>query len=94
MNDKMQMKDQKKVISNRLSRLEGQIGAVRRMIENGDECEKIVTQLSAVHAALEGATKLVVAGYFQECLQQCEEKGQTQEEAIGKIVSLLLNTRM
>lgn len=86
--------NKKKSIVNRLSRLEGQIRAVRRMIEEGQDCEDIVTQLSAVHSALEGATKLVVAGYFQECLAQCQETGENQEEAMERFVNLLLNTKM
>ena len=86
--------EKKKEVLNRLSRLEGQIRAVRGMIEKGEDCEKIVMQLSAVHAALEGATKLVVAGYFRECLAESREKGENQEAAMERFVSLLLNTRM
>ncbi len=85
--------DRKKVV-NRLSRLEGQIRAVRRMIEDGEECEDIVTQLSAVHSALEGATKLIVANFFLECLSESQEKGEDQQEAVNRFVSLLQNTRM
>jgi len=85
--------DRKKVV-NRLSRLEGQIRAVRRMIEDGEECEDIVTQLSAVHSALEGVTKLIVANFFLECLSESQEKGEDQQEAVNRFVSLLQNTRM
>ena len=84
----------KKEVINRLSRLEGQIRAVRKMIENDDDCEKTLTLLSAVHSALEGATKLVMANYFHKCLVECEEKGESQEEAVDRFVSLLLNTKM
>jgi len=84
----------RKKVVNRLSRLEGQIRAVRRMIEDGEECEDIVTQLSAVHSALEGVTKLVVANFFLECLSESQEKGEDQQEAVDRFVSLLLNTRM
>ncbi len=84
----------KKKVVNRLSRLEGQIRAVRRMIEDGEECEHIVTQLSAVHSALEGVTKLIVANFFLECLSESKEKGDDQQQAVDRFVSLLLNTRM
>ncbi len=86
--------EKKKEVLNRLSRMEGQVRAVRRMIQEGEDCEKIATQLSAVHSALEGATKLVVAGFFRECMLESLEKGEDQEEAINRFVSLLLNTRM
>jgi len=81
-------------VVNRLARLEGQIRAVRGMIEDGKECEDIVTQLSAVHSALEGVTKLIVANFFLECLSESQQKGENQQEAVDRFVSLLLNTRM
>ena len=84
----------KKKVSNRLSRLEGQIRAVRRMVEDGEECEDIVTQLSAVHSALEGVTKLVMANFFMTCLEEAREKGESQEEAMERFVNLLLHTKM
>ncbi len=84
----------KKKITNRFLRLEGQIRAVRRMIEEGDDCERIVSLLSAVHSALEGATKLVMAEFFRECLAESLEKGQDQEEAVDRFIALLLNTKL
>ena len=86
--------EKKKEVLNRLSRLEGQLRAVQKMIKEGEACENIVVQLSAVHSALEGATKLVVAGYFHECLMESEEKGEGREAAMDRLVSLLLKTRM
>jgi len=40
-----------KKLLNRLARLEGQIKGIRRMIEAGDTCSGIITQLSAVKQA-------------------------------------------
>ncbi|MFO7951431.1 MAG: metal-sensitive transcriptional regulator [Bacillota bacterium] len=87
-------KENRKKVSNRLSRLEGQIRAVRRMVEENKDCEDIVTQLSAVHSALEGVTKLVVANFFLICLEEARQKGDNDEEAVERFVNLLLHTRM
>lgn len=47
----------------RLRRLEGQIRGVQRMIEEGQDCRDIVTQLSACKSALDRVGyRLVVAG--------------------------------
>ena len=47
----------------RLRRLEGQIRGVQRMIEEGQDCGDVVTQLSACKAALDKVGyRLVVAG--------------------------------
>ena len=86
--------ENRKKIVNRFSRLEGQVRAVRKMIEQGEDCEKIVTLLSAVHSALEGVTKLVVADFFRECLSDARESGKDQDEAVDRFVNLLLNTKM
>jgi DNA-binding FrmR family transcriptional regulator len=84
----------KNKVINRLSRLEGQIRGVRKMIEEEKECEAIVTQLSAVHSALEGATKMIIVGYFEECLQEAENNGAERKEALDRLAALLLNTRL
>jgi len=47
----------------RLRRLEGQIRGIQRMIEEGQDCGDVVTQLSACKAALDRVGyRLVVAG--------------------------------
>jgi len=47
----------------RLRRLEGQIRGVQRMIEEGQDCADVITQLSACKAALDKVGyRLVVAG--------------------------------
>lgn len=86
--------EKKKEVLNRLSRLEGQIRGVRKMMEEEEDCEKILTQLSAVHSALEGATKLALANYFNHCLAEAEESQESQEHALDRFINLLLNTRM
>ena len=86
--------EKRKEVMHRLSRLEGQIRGVRKMIEDGEECEKIVMQLSAAHSAMEGATKLIMVGFFRECLADSENKGEDRDTALDRFFSLLLNTRM
>ena len=88
------MENNKNRIINRLSRLEGQIRGVRKMIEDQKECEAIVAQLSAVHSALEGATKMIIVGYFEECLLEAENNGAERKEALDRLAALLLNTRL
>ncbi len=85
----------KKKILNRLARLEGQLKGIRAMVEQDNrECEAIVTQLSAVHAALENTTKMIVVAYLEECLQESEQKGEGRQEALERITALLLQTRL
>ena len=50
------MKIEQEVLDNllkRLARVEGQVRAVRNMIEEGRECRDIITQVSAASTALD-----------------------------------------
>lgn len=55
-------------VSNRLKRAQGQLTAVIRMIDEGSECEDVVTQLSAVSRALDRAGFAIIASGMRQCL--------------------------
>ncbi len=55
-------------VINRIKRAQGQLGGVLRMLEEGRECEDIVTQLAAVSRALDRAGFAIVATGLQQCL--------------------------
>ena len=56
----------------RLRRLEGQIRGVQRMIEEGQDCTDVVTQLSACKAALDRVGyRLVVVGSATVSSSRC-----------------------
>ena len=57
----------KEVLLNRLKRLEGQVRGVERMIENGRDCESIITQLGAVRSAIESVGALLLRNYMKIC---------------------------
>lgn len=55
-------------VVNRLRRAQGQIGGVLRMIEEGRDCQDIVTQLAAVSRAVDRAGFAVIAAGLKQCL--------------------------
>ena len=55
-------------VVNRLRRAEGQLGGVIRMLQEGRDCEDVVTQLAAVSRALDRAGFAIVASGLQECM--------------------------
>lgn len=59
-----------KPIANRLKRAQGQLNAVVRMLEDGHECEEVVTQLAAVSRALDRAGFAIVATGLKQCIAQ------------------------
>jgi len=75
----------------RLSIIEGQLKGVRRMIEEGDGCVEILTQISAVHEALRGVGKVVVRHHIETCVTeglQGDERRQHQDELMDLIYKL------
>jgi len=62
--------DAMKPVVNRIKRAQGQLAGVVRMLEEGRECEDVVTQLAAVSKALDRAGFAIVATGLQQCLAE------------------------
>ncbi|WP_060877888.1 metal-sensitive transcriptional regulator [Streptomyces scabiei] len=61
-----------KTVVNRLRRAQGQIAGVIKMIEEGRDCEDVVTQLAAASRALDKAGFAIIATGLQHCLTDSE----------------------
>ncbi len=62
-----------KAIITRMKRAHGHLGSVIRMMEEGSDCESVLTQLAAVNKALSRAGYAIVATGLQQCLQDSDE---------------------
>ncbi|MCX0246660.1 metal-sensitive transcriptional regulator [Streptomyces drozdowiczii] len=60
--------DELKSVLNRLKRAQGQIAGIVRMIEEGRDCEDVITQLAAVSRALDRAGFAIIATGLQQCM--------------------------
>ncbi len=56
------------VILNRLKRANGQLSGVVRMLEEGRDCETIVTQMAAVSKAINTAAFTMISSSLKECM--------------------------
>ncbi len=72
-------------ILNRLRRAEGQLGAVIRMLEEGRECQDVVTQLAAVSKALDKAGFAIIASGLRQCVTEPEKAGTPDLVALEKL---------
>lgn len=52
----------------RLKRAQGQLGGIVKMIEDGRECQEIVTQLAAVSKAIDRAGFATISVGLRECI--------------------------
>ncbi len=72
---------------NRLSRIEGQVRGVKRMVEEDVYCTDILVQVSAVNAALNSFNKVLLANHIRTCV--AEDIRQGKEETIDELVATL-----
>ena len=75
-------------VSNRLKRAQGQLNAVIRMLDEGEDCEAVVTQLAAVSRALDRAGFAIIATGLKQCLA---EEGGAQSLDTQKMEKLFLS---
>ncbi|MER6914492.1 metal-sensitive transcriptional regulator [Streptomyces sp. NPDC000594] len=84
--------DELKTVINRLRRAEGQIAGVIRMIEEGRDCEDVVTQLSAASRALDRAGFAIIATGLQHCLTDGDlSSGEDREQLRARLEKLFLS---
>ncbi len=78
----------------RLNRAQGHLGSINRMITNHEDCTQILTQLTAVQAALHQITLKLLDDHIESCVSACVEDGTSRGyEAIGdlkRVVAMLL----
>ena len=60
--------DEMQAVIRRLKRAQGQLGGIVKMIEDGRDCQDIVTQLSAVSKAVDRAGFAVIALGLRQCI--------------------------
>ncbi|QUO33197.1 metal-sensing transcriptional repressor [Faecalicatena sp. Marseille-Q4148] len=76
-----------KDLVNRLSRIEGQVRGIKRMVEEDAYCPEILIQVSAVNAALNSFNKVLLAEHIRSCVAEDIRKG--NDEIIDELVATL-----
>jgi CsoR family transcriptional regulator, copper-sensing transcriptional repressor len=72
----------------RLNRIEGQVRGLARMVDDDRYCIDIVTQISAVRAALRKLEEEVLRDHVAHCVHQAIESGD-QAEQRRKVAELM-----
>lgn len=65
----------------RLKRVQGQVGGIIRMIEEGRDCSEVVTQLAAASRALDRAGFKIIATGMRQCLVADDAGARRLDEA-------------
>ncbi len=62
--------EEKKKVLNRIRRINGQVEAVGRMIENEDYCVDVMMQISAATGALSKVAEIVLENHLKTCVTE------------------------
>lgn len=80
---------ERKKILNRLRRLEGQIRGLQTMIEAGQDCDAILTQVMAAKSALNQVGLHVVGHAMKHCMID-DDPSITRDEVIDEAIKVFL----
>jgi len=91
----MEAENRKKIV-NRFKRIEGQIRGLEKLVENEAPCIDVLTQVSAVTAAVKKAGTEVIRVYLDHCLADActmpeadrERKKEEFQRALARFIDM------
>lgn len=86
--------DEKKMLQNRLKRIEGQVRGIQKMVEEDRYCADILIQLTAISSALKQVGVTILEKHTHHCVADAINSGEGGEaiEELMKIVNQLIKT--
>jgi len=84
-------KDSKASVQKRLGRIEGQVRGLSKMVDEDRYCIDIVTQISAVRAALRRVEEEVLRDHVAHCVEHAITSGDKadQREKIAELMDVI-----
>ncbi|MBQ8209249.1 MAG: metal-sensing transcriptional repressor [Clostridia bacterium] len=83
--------ESKKSLDNRINRIIGQLGGIKKMIAEDRYCGDILTQLSAAESALENLGYVILQEHMETCVS--EKIRRNDGEIISETMRLIKNLR-
>jgi len=74
----------KKKLKSRLNRIEGQIKAINRMIDEDTYCDEVLNQISSAKSALNGVGKTLLEAHMKSCVAEQLKEG--REEVVDELL--------
>ena len=75
-------------VTDRLSRIEGHLRGIKRMVEEKRTCTDILLQVSAVRAAIDSVGRIILEDHLNTCVMEAIKKG-SGEEAVTELKAAL-----
>ena len=64
---------------NRLRRIEGQLRGLQKMVDEERYCADVLTQVSSVHEALRGVSRILFRNHLEHCAASAIKSGSEQQ---------------
>jgi CsoR family transcriptional regulator, copper-sensing transcriptional repressor len=75
----------------RLSRMEGQVRGIARMIEREEYCVDILQQTSALRAAVDALSILILEDHVQGCVRTAADRGEA-DRYVDEVIDVVRRT--
>jgi len=84
-------KQRKADLLDRLSRIEGQIKGMKKMLEDDRYCLDILQQVSSTFEALRGVSKVIMRNYLEICATDAmqSKRKERQEEIYNELMDII-----
>ena len=83
----MRSDSEKKLLLNRLKRIEGQVRGLEAMVESNTYCNDILIQSAAVNAAINSFNKELLSAHIHTCVARDIRQG--KDEVIDELVTTI-----
>ena len=80
-------------VSHRLQRIEGQLRAVLRMMDEEKDCKEVITQLSAIRSGVDRTIGVIATENLLSCIQKAERDEARVNEVVKKAMELVIKSR-
>ncbi len=89
--DKPEAGSERQKLRKRLARIEGQVRGLQRMLDEDRYCIDVVTQISAVRAALLKVEQQLLADHVAHCVEHAISSGdaESQREKVAELLEIL-----
>jgi len=82
----------RKEVADRLSKIEGHVHGIRKMVDEDRGCPDLLLQIAAVRSALDKVAKIILEDHMETCLLEAVKSGKADEsmaelkEALSKFI--------
>ncbi len=66
-------------VAERLSKVEGHVHGIRKMVDDDRGCSDLLLQIAAVRSALDKVAKIILEDHMETCLLDAVKSGKAEE---------------